>query len=94
MLERPQEVWRSRRFLVQIYPPKNGGQRLSVCTTEPTGHTWKDGITWDDLQRLKAECGRANTWAVEIYPADFNIVNVANMRHIWLIHEAPPFAWK
>lgn len=88
------EVWQSRSFLVQIYEPKDGATRLSVCRTSlGTDSTrWKDGITWDDLQRLKRECGRGNLWAVEIFPADRAIVNVANMRHLWLI-PAPAFAW-
>jgi hypothetical protein len=33
-------------------------------------------------------------WAVEIYPADGDVVAVANMRHLWLLPEAPAFAWR
>ncbi len=91
--KQPQEVWRSRRFLVQIF---NEGQaeRITVCRTRITGQTWQDGISWDELQRLKNECGRGHKWAVEIYPADAEVVNVANMRHIWVLDEAPHFAWR
>src|SRR5690348_1630790 len=92
--EKPIELWRSRRFLVQIYEPKSGAQRMTICTTEPIGSTWRDGITWDDIQLLKAECGRAESWAVEIFPAKNEIVNVANMRHVWLLPNAPEFAWR
>lgn len=93
---RPIEVWRSRYFLVQVFPAMNGGQRITVNRTGFIGNNatrWNDGITWDDLQRVKREIGRGNDWAVEIYPADEEIVNVANMRHLWLI-DMPPFAWK
>lgn len=88
------EVWRSRDFLVQVYQPQSGAERLTVCRTAHDGDRWHDSIAWDDLQRLKAECGRGARWAVEIYPADSEVVNVANMRHLWVVADAPAFAWR
>ena len=85
------EAWRSREFLVQIFSHEVA-ERLSVCRTELSGERWKDGISWDDLQRLKRECGRGDKCAVEIFPPDSEVVNVANMRHLW-ITEAPAFMW-
>jgi hypothetical protein len=29
-----------------------------------------------------------------VYPPVDEIVNVANMRHLWLLDEAPPYAWR
>ncbi len=90
------EAWRSRDWLVQVHQD-GGAVRLSVCRAafEPRGERWADGITWDDLQRLKRECGRGHLDAVEIYPADRDVVNVANMRHLWLVERAAlPFAWR
>lgn len=88
-------VLRSRRFLVQVYAPTpEGAVRLSVNRTEVTDEgRWRDEIAWDDLQRLKAEAGYADRWAVEVYPPDEHVVNVANMRHLWLLPERPPFGW-
>lgn len=43
--------------------------------------------------RLKAECGRGDKWAVELYPPDEAVVNVANIRHLWLLPEPPAFGW-
>lgn len=77
-------VWRSRDFLVQIFDEGEGRLRLSVNRTEPTETGWAEGITWDDLQRLKREAGYADYPAVEVYPPDGDIVNVANMRHLWV----------
>lgn len=92
MTLRPFEVWRSRDFLVQMF--RDGDWvRMTVNRTPNRDGDWIDGITWDDLQRLKAEVGRGNQWAVEVYPAEDEIVNNANMRHLWLLAEAPPFAW-
>lgn len=89
------EAWRSRTFLVQITAEKTGVERLSISrTTVRDDGEFEDGITWDDLQRLKTECGRGDKCAVEIYPPDAEVVNVANMRHLWILDEPPVFMWK
>ena len=88
------EVWRSRHFLVQIYREPNGFERMSVNETKHDGIRWADGITWDELMRLKRECGRGQRDALEVYPADKDIVNVANMRHLFLPPEPVSFAWR
>ncbi len=87
------EVWRSRDYLVQIF---NDGpyERISVCRTSINGNRWTDGIPWEDLQRLKKECGRGDLAAVEIYPPDKDLVNVANMRHLWVLPAVPNFCWQ
>ncbi len=89
------EVWQSRDYLVQVYQEQKH-LRLSVCrtTVDPHNHRWNDGLSWDDLQCLKRQCGRGGYWAVEVYPDDKDIVNVANMRHLWLLETAPEFAWR
>lgn len=88
-------AWRSNRFLAQLYAPENGAQRISICRTmidTDTGR-WVDGITWDEIQEVKRQIGFGDRAAVEIYPEQTSIVNVANMRHIWLV-DALPFAWR
>lgn len=88
------EVWRSYGFLVQVFTSHDASLRMSVCRTEPDANgEWVDGITWDELQRLKREIGRADFYAVEVYPPDAWIVNVANMRHLWLHPEPMTFGW-
>lgn len=89
------QVWRSKKFLVQVYAEKDGAVRLSICRViiSKSGH-WQDGITWMDLQRLKAECGYGDRWAVEIYPPNDEVVNVANMRHLFVLGGAPAYAWQ
>lgn len=80
------EVWRSNRFLLQVYEHSETILRLSINRTDVDLQEgrWQDGIAWDTLQRLKRECGRGDWEAVEIYPADADVVNVANMRHLWV----------
>lgn len=96
----PVEVWRSRDFLVQVYAVAGESrlERLSVNrTTVKAPGRWDDEITWDELQRLKRECGRGDCDALEVYPRDADVVNVANMRHLWCFRvggPALPFAWR
>ena len=96
MKKPPFQVWRSRDFLVQIYAEDNNIVRMSICRTslDMNEERWQDGITWDDLQRLKRECGYHDRDAVEIYPRDYDIVNVANMRHLWILPEKLTFGWR
>lgn len=92
----PERVWRSRHHLVMLYPKhESGAQRLSVLRTSiDDDGRWRDGITWDDLQRLKREAGFGDAVAVEIYPPDDDIIDVANLRHLWLLPGAPSFMWR
>ena len=89
-------VLRSRRFMVQVFEEPNGVLRLSVNRTElaPGGERWVEGIGWDDLQRLKLEAGYGDAFAVEIYPATRDEVNVANMRHLWILPERLDVGWR
>lgn len=90
-------VFRSRSFLVQVYACAAPGVLwlLSVCRAAlaPDGD-WRGHITWDELQTLKAQIGYGGHWAVEVFPAAGEVVNVASMRHLWVLAEAPPYAWR
>lgn len=88
-------VWLSRSFLVQEFVASNGAAfRLSVSRTTHNGDRWAENITWDELMQIKRECGYANADAVEIYPSDADVVNVANMRHLWIVEGFIPFKWR
>lgn len=88
-------AWRSRDFLVQEYREQSTALvRLSVNRTSMTGDRWTDNISWDELQDIKAQCGYALHDAVEVYPPAGNVVNVANIRHLWVLRERLPFAWR
>lgn len=91
-------VWRSRHFLVQEYAAEHqdGYRRLSICRSslDTDSVRWKENITWDELQQLKRECGYGAIDAVEVFPADRDIINVANMRHLFLMECPLSFAWR
>ena len=79
------EAWMSRFFLVQIYNEGDIGIRLTVNRTlVDVGGGWQQDITWEQLQAIKRECGYGDRYAVEVFPRDKDVVNVANMRHLWI----------
>ena len=84
-------VWLNDKFLVQVFK-KRDVFRLSVnrVTMNDSGR-WDENITWDELQVVKHQCGFGDMLAVEVYPADRDIVNDANMRHLWVIDAAAAF---
>ena len=68
--------------------------RLVVTDVKPDGKClFGEGITWDELMECKRQAGHGDRWAVEVHPPDSQIVNAANMRHLWLLDEAPPYGW-
>jgi hypothetical protein len=84
----PIAAYMSRKFLVQVYEARDNYLRLSVTRCElGKGRTFADGIGWDDLQDIKRGVGLADRFAVEIYPEDEQIINEANMRHLWVFPE-------
>lgn len=86
------EVWRSRDYLVQVFAEGNQICRLSICKSDigKDGH-WVDGLSWDELQSIKNAIGFAEQDAVEAYPRERDVVNVANLRHLWVFPIGYPF---
>lgn len=90
----PVAVWQSKKYLVQVYNEGNGIVRLSINRTSRYKGQWNDKMTWDELQDIKRKVGYGDAFAVEVYPKDADIINVANLRHLWVLPFALPFAWK
>lgn len=83
--------------MVQLYASKHPGvfARMSVNRVEIDGKGgWRQDIPWEDLQRMKRELGFGGFDALEVYPTDKDVVNVANMRHIWIMDSPVEFAWR
>ncbi len=94
---KPVDVWQSRDFLALVYwDSMTDGTiqtRISINRAEiENDGNWKQGISWDELMRIKSEIGFADKWAVECFPPDSNVVNVANMRHLFIVPQ-PLFGW-
>ncbi len=95
-------VWRSSEFLVQAFREEGGIVRLSVnrvlvrADRADRAGNWVDGIAWDQLQEIKRQAGYGDRFAVEVYPEDACLVNLSNMRHLWVYPEGEraAFAWE
>ncbi len=96
--EAPTHAWESREFLAQMYDvepfQRIDTRRVSICrvTLKEDGH-WEENLTWEELMRVKREIGFGDWYAVEIYPRERDIVNVANMRHLWLLGAPLNLGW-
>lgn len=88
------QVWQSTDFLVQVFAEPGVVIRLSVnrIKRDPRG-MWRDRIEWEELQAIKAAIGFGNHYAVEVYPRDRDVVNVANFRHLWVLPEPLDIGW-
>ncbi len=92
---KPDKVWRSSQFLVQGFREEGIEMRLSVCRTEIDDNgQWRADIGWEELQGIKDGCGFAGCDAVEVYPRARDVVNVANLRHLWIMRNPVSFAWR
>ena len=96
-----ERAWKNNRISVQLYrDPRCAYWRLSVARHDASGPEF----TWDQLQRVKNQCLGEGIVAVEIYPAAGDVVNVANMRHLWILHDpegryadeasTPEYGWR
>lgn len=94
----PVKVFKSEDYMVQVYKDEDGIERLSIssCWYKFNGFmepTWKDQFTWDELQLIKNSIGYKNKWLVECYPPVENTVNIANIRHLFVLNEKPSYAF-
>jgi c-di-AMP phosphodiesterase-like protein len=88
------KIFRDNKYLVQIYN-QDGTTRLSINRTEIDNNgDWLQGISWDQLMSIKSEVGYGVFEAVEVYPRDKDVVNVANIRHLFILNETLDFIWK
>ncbi len=86
-------VCRSSQFLAQIFELPDGVIRITVCRTLLDGDDWAAEISWDSLQDIKRRLGYGDHYAVEVYPRETDLVNVASMRHLWVLAEPLNIGW-
>lgn len=43
--------------------------------------------SWSELQRIKDELAGADRTAIEVFPAQRDLVDVANLYHLWVLPE-------
>lgn len=71
-------VWRDETYLASAY------QDGDAIRLDFFRHDLKDGITWDEVQRIKAACGYGEWDAMELFPSDDAVINTGNIRHIFI----------
>lgn len=72
-------VWESDVFNVFAFYDKYA-VRLDIERKDKA-----DGITWDELQYIKDACGFGAFDAVELYPANKDVINTGNWRHLYIL---------
>lgn len=90
----PFKIFRSRDYLVQLFKDSEH-VRISVNVTriKDSGH-WEEGISWETLMEIKRLLGYGDFDAVEVYPRDADEVNIANIRHLFILNDSLPFIWR
>lgn len=88
-------VWISQKYFVQCFLEEGNTVRISVNRTMVKYGSlyWEENLTWDELQDIKRQVGFGDRCAVEVYPQDEDLVNVANMRHLWVLPEGQKVGW-
>lgn len=87
-------LWRSKKFMAQVVQEPNGSIRISINRTSINSkYQFIDGISWDDLQNIKNQIGFQDHDCIELYPAQEDVVNVANIRHLFVLPETSFYNW-
>ena len=74
-------VWQSRKHFAALFDEQDAF-RLDICRTDMS-----DGMTWDELQAVKNDCGYETMDAVEYYPAQSDVINTGNIRHLYIFKD-------
>lgn len=77
---------RNNVFSVQIYLRARAGA-LGVLHLAVRRHDGEEVRGWSDLQRIKNELCGEGCAALEVYPPDSEVVDQANMRHLFVLPE-------
>ena len=79
-------IWRSKKYTVMVWNVP-AGKKMTISRNEWDSHTgrYKDSILWDEIMEIKRQIGFGEQNAIEFYPPDSEVINIANVRHIWLL---------
>ena len=81
------QVWLNNRFVVLVYARQyECSPGSAVALQLAIRHNDESEIRgWDDLQRIKNEIVGEHRVALEVYPAASNVIDQANMRHLFVL---------
>jgi len=88
------DVWHSQALTVFVQKGDHPDvlARISVRAMSRAAH--RTGLNWDALQKIKAQVGYGDRFAVEAFPEDQHVQDGAPMRHLWVLRESPAWAWR
>lgn len=91
----PVRAWRSKYFVAHLWDEGAAKPRRLTVHRPAFGDDGRfaGGITWDELMQVKRECGFGERDALELFPADRDVVDVNNLRHLWILTERSPLTW-
>jgi len=82
-------VWKNNLYIVQIYRRALGVRSFALhLAIRRIDERPIEG--WDDLQRIKDELAGPERVAVEMYPARSELMDQANMRHLFVLPDGEP----
>lgn len=80
------EAHRNRVFCVLLRPVGNVATHLAITSLSGERPTW-----WE-AQRIKNEIAGDDATAVEVYPPQAEVVDEADMYHLWVVPDPLPFS--
>lgn len=78
-------AWRNSVFCVLERESVNGTRHLAISSLSG------NRPSWHDMQRIKNEIAGITATAVEVYPPAHEVVDGANMYHLWVLPEPLEF---
>lgn len=79
-------IWRSRSYFVQLHKAARGVEQLVILRTNIDNNgQWAGGIRHSEIQEIKRQCGFGHADAVELYPADKDMLDTEGARYVWLM---------
>ena len=87
-----EHIYRSKKYTVILWkqgidPTLLMGQKISISRNEwdSKSRRYVGDIVFDEIMEIKREMGLGEEKCIEFYPKDSELVDLANMRHIWVI---------
>lgn len=77
-------VWQDAEFYAAAF------QEPLAIRLDIVRHDLRDGVTWDQLRAVKVACGFGDMDAVEFFPAERDVINNGNVRHLYIFTESLP----
>jgi hypothetical protein len=76
------ELYVNSRYQVAVYPASSSGGLIHLCIKNRDRSASRD---WRDFQRIKNELVGEEYEAIELYPKESRLVDMADQYHLWVL---------